>query len=138
MTADCVVLSPRESLVAGAAEAFECHLQHVFRGASRHLVVDLSGVDAIDSTGIRALVRAQDAVERVGGSLRLAGLRPAGLARLDDAHLTGVFDLYDSVETARLAAWPWRTIRIVAAAWCLRQSRLDGPQVARGADRHRR
>jgi len=119
VTGDCVVLSPRESLVAGAAEAFERHLQSVLRGASRHLVVDLSGVDAIDSTGIRALVRAQTMGERVGGSLRLAALRPAVLDRLDDAHLTGVFDLYDSVETARLAAWPWRTIRIVAAGLVL-------------------
>jgi anti-anti-sigma factor len=115
MTADCLVLSPQESLVAGAAEAFERRLQQLFRGVARHLIVDLSGVDSIDSAGLRALVRAHTAGERVGGSLRLAALQPAVLDVLENAHLTGVFELYRSVETARFAAWPWRTIRIVAA-----------------------
>jgi len=91
----------------------------VVRGASRHLVVDLSGVDSLDSTGLRVLIRAHTTGERVGGSLRLAAPQPAVLNRLEDAHLTGVFDLYGSVETARLAAWPWRTIRIVAAGLVL-------------------
>jgi len=93
VTADCVILSPRESLVAGAAEAFERRLQQVFRGPSRHLVVDLSGVDSIDSTGLRVLVRAHTTGERVGGSLRLAALQPAVLDRLENAHLAGIFDL---------------------------------------------
>jgi hypothetical protein len=34
---------------------------------------------------------------------------------LELAHLAGVFEMYASVEAARMAAWPWRTIRITAA-----------------------
>jgi anti-anti-sigma factor len=113
---DRLVMSPMEPLVAGgAAEAFERHLQQLFRSGYRHLVVDLSGVSAIDSAGIRALVRGHTTGQRVGGTLRLAAA-PAGVARVFElAHLSGVFEIYESVEAARIASWPWRTIRIATA-----------------------
>jgi len=75
---DRLVMSPMEALVAGGpAEAFERHLQQLSRGGHRHLVVDLSGVPAIDSAGIRALVRGHTTARRVGGTLRLAAQNPA-------------------------------------------------------------
>ena len=53
-----ILLSPREPLVGGgAAEAFEQQLQRLVRDGYRNLVVDLADVTAIDSAGIRALVR---------------------------------------------------------------------------------
>src|SRR2546428_922916 len=74
---DRFVLSPQEPLLAGgAAEAFERHVQQLFRSGYRHLVVDLSGVASIDSAGIRSLVRGHTTAQRVGGSLRLAGGPP--------------------------------------------------------------
>ena len=113
---DRLVMSPMEPLVAGgAAEAFERHLQQLFRGGYRHLVVDLSGVPSIDSAGIRALVRGHTTGQRVGGTLRLAAAPPAVSRVLELAHLAGVFEIYDSVDAARIASWPWRTIRIAAA-----------------------
>jgi anti-anti-sigma factor len=113
---DRLVMSPMEPLVAGgAAETFERHVQQLFRSGYRHLVVDLSGVPAIDSGGIRAFVRGHTSAQRVGGTLRLAAA-PAAVSRvLELANLAGVFEMYPSVEAARLAAWPWRTIRIAAA-----------------------
>jgi anti-anti-sigma factor len=109
-------MSPMEPLVAGgAAEAFERQLQQLFRTGYRHLVVDLSGVDALDSAGIRALVRGHTTAQRVGGSLRLAAAPPAVSHVLELAHLAGVFEIYASVDAARMAAWPWRTIRVGVA-----------------------
>src|SRR5262249_55611842 len=35
------------------------------------------------------------------------------------SHLAGVFEMYDSVEAARLASWPWRTIRLAVAGTIL-------------------
>ena len=105
-----------EPLVAGgAAEAFERHVQQLFRSGYRNLVVDLSGVRMLDSAGIRALVRGHTTGQRLGGTLRLAAA-PAEVAKvLELAHLAGVFEIYDSVDAARIASWPWRTIRIAAA-----------------------
>lgn len=111
-----LVLSPQEALVAGgAAEAFERHLQQLFRGGQRNLVIDLSEVPSLDSAGIRALVRGHTSAQRLGGSFRLATPKPAVAKVLELSHLGGVFDMYDSVEGARMAAWPWRTIRVWAA-----------------------
>ena len=78
LVGDRLVMSPMEALVAGGpAEAFERHLQQLFRGGYRHLAVDLSGVPAIDSAGIGALVRGHTTARRVGGTLRLAAPDPA-------------------------------------------------------------
>jgi anti-anti-sigma factor len=111
-----LVLSPLEPLVAGgAAEALERQLQQLFRGGQRHVIVDLGGVTAIDSAGIRALVRGHTTALRLGTRLRLAAAPPTVKTVLDLAHLGDVFDIYESVDAARVASWPWQTIRIVAA-----------------------
>ena len=114
---DRLVMSPMEPLVAGgAAETFERQVQQLFRSGYRHLVVDLSGVPVIDSAGIRAFVRGHTSAQRVGGTLRLAAA-PAAVSRvLELANLAGVFEIYPSVDAARMASWPWRSIRIAIAA----------------------
>ena len=113
---DRPILSPQEPLVAGgAAEAFERQVQQLFRSGHRRLIVDLGGVASIDSAGIRALVRGHTTAQRMGGSLRLIAAGPAVMKMLDVVHLSSVFDMYPSIEAARIATWPWRTIRIAAA-----------------------
>jgi anti-anti-sigma factor len=116
-----LVLSPQESLVGGgAAEAFERHLQQLFRSGYRNLVVDLSGVPSMDSAGVRALVRGHTSAQRVAGSLRMAGLSPAVRQVVELSRLAGVLEIYDSVDAARIASLPWRTIRlwVGVAAFC--------------------
>ena len=109
-------MSPQEPLVGGgAAEAFEQEIQQLFRRGQRHLIIDMSAVPAIDSAGIRALVRGHTTSQRLGGSLRLAAIRSAVTAVLEASRLGAIFDTYESVEAARLAAWPWRKVRIVIA-----------------------
>ena len=109
-----LVLSPQEPLVAGgAAEALENELQLTFRRGQRDVIVDLAGVRSIDSAGIRALVRAHTTSQRLGGSLRLAAI-PAAVQRvLEASRLASIFDTYASVDAARLAAWPWHTVRVL-------------------------
>lgn len=110
-----ILLSPREPLVAGGpAEAFEQQLQQLLRTGHANLVIDLSEVTAIDSAGIRALVRGHSTARRVGGTLRLAAPSPAVSQMLELTHLTGVFESYESVEAARIASWPWRTMATAA------------------------
>lgn len=68
----------------------------------------------MDSGGIRALVRGHTTAQRLGGSLRLAAIRPAVAQVLEASRLSSIFVTYDSVEGARLAAWPWRKLRVLA------------------------
>ena len=117
---DRVVLSPREPLVAGgAAEAFERNPQQISRSGHRQVVIDLSGVQAIDSAGIRALVRGHTSAARLGGRMRLAAPSPAVRRVLELLNLLSVFEIYESADAARIASWPWRTIRIAAAGAAL-------------------
>jgi anti-anti-sigma factor len=114
--ADRLVLSPQEPLVAGGpAEAFESQLRQLYRTGQKHLVIDFTRVPAIDSAGIRALVRGHTTAQRVEGTLRLAGLPPRVRETLEASHLANVFDIYDSPEAARIASWPWRTIRVTVS-----------------------
>jgi anti-anti-sigma factor len=111
--ADRLVLSPQEPLVAGGpAEAFESQLRQLYRSGQRHLVIDFKRVPSIDSAGIRALVRGHTTAQRVEGTLRLAALPARVREMLDASRLASVFDIYESIEAARIASWPWRTIRI--------------------------
>jgi anti-anti-sigma factor len=117
---DRLVLSPQEPLVAGGgAEAFEKDIQDVLRRGQRDLVIDMSGVAAIDSAGIRALVRGHTTAQRLRSSLRLAAVRPSVLAMLEASRLASVFEMYDSVDAARLSILPWRTLQLVLAGTAL-------------------
>ena len=106
-------------VAGGAAEAFERDIQQLFRGGQRHLIIDLGGVAMMDSGGIRALVRGHTTAQRLGGSLRLAAMSTAVAQVLEASRLSSIFVTYDSVEGARLAAWPWRRMRVLAAGAAL-------------------
>jgi anti-anti-sigma factor len=118
--ADRLVLSPQEPLLAGgAAEAFEKEIQQLLRRGQRYVIVDLAGVAAIDSAGIRALIRGHTTAQRLGGSLRLAAIRPAVNQVLEASRLASIFETYKSVESARLSVWPWQKVRVLVAGAAL-------------------
>ena len=50
----------------------------------RRIVVDLTGVDFCDSTGLRALIGASTELRHAGGKLAVAVLPDGGVARLFD------------------------------------------------------
>jgi anti-anti-sigma factor len=111
-----LVLSPQEPLVAGgAAETLEKDVQRLFRRGQRQIIIDMSGVAAIDSAGIRALVRSHTTAQRIRGALCIAAIRPAVQKMLETSRLWSIFDVYDSIEAARLATFPWRTFGIIVS-----------------------
>jgi anti-anti-sigma factor len=117
-----LVLSPHEPLIeGGAAEEFEHSIQARISEGYRHLVIDFSAVSRIDTAGIRALVRGHTTARRHGGTFRLAHVNAEVRSFLDEARLSGVFQVLDSVAEAQAREWPWRTIGLVAiaAAFCL-------------------
>jgi anti-anti-sigma factor len=116
-----ILLSPDQALVGDAAEAFERQLQDLLKKGYRNLVVDLSNVSSMDSSGIRALVRGQSTARRMTAMLRLAAPTAAVKEVLAESNLGGVFDVYESVEAARTVAWPWRAIVMTSSgsALCL-------------------
>ena len=67
----------------------------------RRLVVDLTGVDFCDSTGLRALMGASTELRHAGGKLAVALLPGGGVARLFD--VTGIRESLRTFDTQREA-----------------------------------
>jgi anti-sigma B factor antagonist len=64
------------------------------------VVIDLSAVEFLDSSGLGAFVGAAGALGRTGGSLRLACPRPHIQKILGISRLVEVIPVYDDVESA--------------------------------------
>lgn len=69
------------------------HLRKALDGKASPLVVDLTSVSFIDSSGLATLIEALQAVGRYGGKLRLCGLAPDVRKLFDLAQLSTIFDL---------------------------------------------
>ena len=74
-------------------------------GHHADVVLQLDGVEFVDSSGLGALVRLLQAARSKGGDLKLSAV-PAVLRRsLEMTHLISQFELYDSVDEAITAAY---------------------------------
>ena len=62
-------------------------------GEDTTMVVDLTGVDFLDSSGLGALLQARAAVVAAGGQLTLAGVAPGPRRVITIAGLAGTFGL---------------------------------------------
>src|SRR5205814_4917132 len=67
----------------------------------------------------RALIRGHTTAQRLQGGLRLAAIPPAVAKVLEASRLASIFEVYDSVDAARLSALPWRTVRLIVAGAAL-------------------
>lgn len=68
------------------------------------VVVDMSGVEFCDSTGMNVLLSAMKRAREHGGGLNLAGPRPAVRKILQVTGLDSVFTVIDDVTAATTAA----------------------------------
>ncbi len=69
------------------------------QGRSR-IVVDLSAVRFLDSSGLGALVRAMTTSQNEGGQTKLVGVEPQVKKLLEMTRLDSVFEIYENLETA--------------------------------------
>jgi len=67
---------------------------------SKHVVVDLSGVNYIDSSGVASLVEAFQVSRKKGAMFALASVSGAAMRVLSLARLDKVFTIHASVEVA--------------------------------------
>jgi len=81
------------ALTHSAFDRFRSLLEHMQGIEARCLVVDLSEVEFIDSSGIGMLLMAQDLAEQRQCEYLLRGVRPGPWSILEQAHLADVFRL---------------------------------------------
>ncbi len=106
-----LVLSPQEALVAGGpAEELERRIQEVFKVGTEQVVIDLRGVPAVDSAGIRALVRGHTSAQRLNRRFTLVSPNPQVRAVLELSLLTRVLEVVDSVVEAKHKTIAWNRL----------------------------
>ena len=75
-------------------------LDDLINGGNVELIVDMTGVDFIDSTGLGVLVGARKKALAQDGSVQLACLQPKVLKIFRITQLTEIFPVHDSVADA--------------------------------------
>lgn len=94
------VLTLRGSLDIDTAPALRANLRRLVERPSPRIVVDIAGLDFVDSMGIGVLVTAHTRALENSGWVRLAG--PSAFLRrlLDTLGLAGHLELYPDVDAA--------------------------------------
>ena len=102
---DVLVIECQGRIVAGK-EVFTMH-SYVGDSFAKYgdVVLQLDGVEFIDSSGLGAMVRLMQAARTKGGDLKLSGVPPRIRKTLEMTSLLAQFETYDSVEEAITAAY---------------------------------
>jgi anti-anti-sigma factor len=95
-----VVLRPEGRLNMVAAPDLREQLHSIIRSGKNRIVVDLSGVDTIDSSGLGALISGLKAARQSGGDLRIAAAGEQATAVLELTNLNRVLKSYVSAGEA--------------------------------------
>jgi anti-sigma B factor antagonist len=108
-------------------------IRHALAARRIRLVIDLGGVDKIDSAGLGTLLYARAEFRRAGGGLALANLRPSHMQVLLVARLETVFGVFGSQHDAIDSFFADREVPrydLSAAVNAMRQNRAHEVQRA--------
>ena len=94
------VLSPEGTLDFHIAPELTASLEALIEQRPKRLVVDLSRVDYVDSSGLAVLIEAMQTLEDTGGLFMLAGTPEPVRTILESARLDGYFLQFPNVEAA--------------------------------------
>lgn len=107
-----VILDLKGRLVVGEAASRLRDDMLALAGAGQHRVVlNLEGVDFIDSTGLGAMVICFTTLKKAGGALKLCNLAEREIELLVLTKLTSVFELFDDEQHALNSFFPGREIK---------------------------
>ncbi|HWJ81157.1 MAG TPA: STAS domain-containing protein [Nocardioides sp.] len=98
------VLAANGRLNMVSAPALKARVDDEVGAGNARLVVDLAGVDFIDSSGLGAIIGGLKAARQAGGDLRIAAAGEQVRAVLGLTNLDRILRPYDSVEEAT-ATW---------------------------------
>lgn len=97
------VFTPEGAIDLHVSPELRASLREMIDQKPKVLVVDLSRVPYIDSSGLAVLIGAMQSLEHEGGDFRLAGAQDAVRIILESAKLDQYFHLYPTVEEALAA-----------------------------------
>jgi anti-anti-sigma factor len=95
-----VVFAPAGELDHHTAELLSEPLGAAVDAGQSRLVVDCSGLEFCDSTGLNVLLGARLRAEAVGGAVHLAAMRPTVARVMEITGADAVFFIHDTVDQA--------------------------------------
>ncbi|MGB7444253.1 MAG: STAS domain-containing protein [Coleofasciculaceae cyanobacterium] len=95
-----IVLAPTGRLDITTAWQFRLKLQECISKISRHLVVNLSQVNFIDSSGLTALVAGMRDADKVKGSFRICNIHPEAKLVFEVTMMDSVFEIFETEDEA--------------------------------------
>ncbi|MCK4857728.1 MAG: STAS domain-containing protein [candidate division Zixibacteria bacterium] len=96
-----VVLEPRGKIIGGPdATVLREQVRDLTNSGKKKIVIDLAGVDWMNSTGLGILISCLTTLRNSGGELKLARITEKIESLLTITKLVTVFDTYDSAEDA--------------------------------------
>jgi anti-sigma B factor antagonist len=101
LSKECATLTVSGRLNAVTALELKEQLKQLVEKGCILLVVDLTAVPFIDSSGLAALVSGLKATRQAGGTLKLAGLNEQARTVFRLTRLERVFELYPDAATAQ-------------------------------------
>lgn len=97
---DAVVVTPNGELDVATAPGFRAELFRLLEGAPSRLVLALGELSFVDSSGLSAILAAQQHGQQSGVPLVLAAPRPNVVKVFEITSLNGVLTIYDTVDEA--------------------------------------
>lgn len=100
-TADVTILSPKGKITIGMGDvALRNAVHEALEAGARNIVIDMSGVTTIDSSGIGELVSSYTRVTNQGGKLKLLSLPTKVTDILQVTQLITIFETFDDEDEA--------------------------------------
>lgn len=95
-----IVLAPSGRLDITTAWQFRLKLQECISKLSPHVVVDLSQVNFIDSSGLTSLVAGMRDADKVKGSFRICNVHQEAKLVFEVTMMDSVFEIFETQEEA--------------------------------------
>jgi anti-anti-sigma factor len=97
---DVILVKPQGRIDVETAPTLRDKLKELSQSTPTLIVVDMKGVEFIDSSGLAALVSGLKALREQGGSISLSRPHPQALTALRLTLLDRVFPIFSTVEDA--------------------------------------
>ena len=81
-------------------QSAESAIRGLIDGGARKLVIDLTGLTAIDSSGIGTLISCAGQMDQLGGQMRLAGAQGSIAKTFEMVHMSRIIPLHADLASA--------------------------------------
>ncbi|NJL86580.1 MAG: STAS domain-containing protein [Leptolyngbyaceae cyanobacterium SM1_1_3] len=95
-----IILTPAGRLDITTAWQFRLKLQECISRVSPHVIVNLSQVNFIDSSGLTSLVAGMRDADKVKGSFRICNVHPEAKLVFEVTMMDSVFEIFEAEDDA--------------------------------------